>query len=360
MSDRRTPLYEKHKEAGARFVSFGGWEMPVQYAGIQAEHEAVRTAAGLFDVSHMGEVDIRGDDAVGAFNRLITNDLEAIEDGQALYTVMCRPDGGIVDDLIVYRFGRDRVFVCTNAANRDKDFAWIAEHLEGATATDRGDEFAQIAIQGPRAPAILQRVTRVDLGGVGRFRFVVGDVAGVESIVARTGYTGEDGFELYLPADRAPGVWDALREAGGDALTPAGLGARDTLRLEMKYMLYGNDIDETTTPLEAGLGWVVKLDKADFVGREALARQKQEGVRRRLVGFQMDGRAIARHGYPVVDEGGDAIGHVTSGTRSPTLGVGIGLAYVPVGRHRPGTKIDIQVRQRTEPATIVKTPFVKR
>ncbi len=357
MSDRRTPLYEKHREAGARFVSFGGWEMPVQYVGIQQEHDAVRQRAGLFDVSHMGEVDVRGPGAIAAVNRLITNDLETIADGQALYTAMCRPDGGIVDDLIVYRFGRDRVFICVNAANREKDFAWITGHLEGAEAHDRSDDYAQIAIQGPAAAAMLQAITSVDLGPIGRMRFVEGDVAGSRAIIARTGYTGEDGFELYVAPHAAPTIWDALVAQGAQ---PCGLGARDTLRLEFKLALYGNDIDDGTTPLEAGLGWVVKLDKPDFIGKSALVEQKAKGVPRRLVGFRMDGKVPARHGYPVVDEGGAVIGQVTSGTRSPSLGTNIGLAYVPTGKHQSGTKIGIEIRGRVETATVVPTPFLKK
>ncbi len=359
---RRTPLHDRHAAAGARFVSFAGWEMPVSYpAGIIAEHQAVRTQVGLFDVSHMGEIEIRGDDAIAATNRLITNDLERIADGQALYTAMCLPSGGIVDDLVVYRFGRDRVLICCNAGNRDKDFAWIREHLTGATAVDRGDEFAQLAVQGPHAEALLQPLTAHPLTGLRRYWFEIDTIAGVDDvIISRTGYTGEDGFELYAPAEHGPALWDAIMAAGEGMVTPIGLGARDTLRLEMKYALYGNDIDETTSPLEAGLGWVVKLDKPDFIGKKALVDQKAGGIPRRLVAFRMNGKgAPARPGYPVLDAEGEPIGHVTSGTRSPTLGVNIGLAYVPTGHHKIGSPLLVKIRDKMAEATIVKPPFVE-
>jgi aminomethyltransferase len=307
----------------------------------------------------MGEIDVRGADAVASVNRLISNDLEVISDGQACYTAMCRPDGGIIDDLVVYRFGRERVLICCNASNRQKDFDWIAGHIDDAQVVNRSDEFAQLAIQGPEAVEILQKTTGVDLAAVGRYWFVEGQVAGVDTIISRTGYTGEDGFELYLPAERGADVWRSLFEAANGGLMPIGLGARDTLRLEMKYALYGNDIDETTSPLEAGLGWITKLDRGDFIGRDALVAQKAEGLSRRLVAFKMQGRAIARHDYPVVDDDGIVIGQVTSGTRSPTLGENIGLAYVPIGRHKIGTAMKILVREREESAIIVKPPFVQ-
>lgn len=354
----RTPLFENVKAAGARFVPFGGWEMPVQFQGIQAEHDHVRTAAGLFDVSHMGEIEIKGPGALEAVNRLITNDLAAIVDGQALYTCLCRPDGGIVDDLVVYRFAEDHIFICCNASNRAKDFAWIQENLRGVTARDRSDEFAQLALQGPMAVEVVQRFASIDLSPIKRYHFAVGLVCGASVIFSRTGYTGEDGFELYLAPADAPRIFDAL--IGEPEVKPIGLGARDTLRLEMKYALYGNDIDDTTTPLEAGLGWVVKLDKADFIGRDALVAQKAAGLTRRLVGFEMLGRAPARHDYPVVDAAGATIGRVTSGSFSPTLKKNIGLAYVPVGQDKLGSTLNVQIRDRAEAAVVVKTPFVVR
>ena len=361
MSLNRTPLYENVKAAGGRFVPFGGWEMAVQFAGIQAEHDAVRQAAGIFDVSHMGEIEVTGPEALAAVNRLITNDLERIVDGQALYTCMCQPDAGIVDDLVVYRYGTDRIFICCNASNREKDFAWIREHLMGqATARDRSAEFAQLAVQGPTAPALVQRLTRTELSPMKRYFFADGAVAGIPAIISRTGYTGEDGFELYVPADRGPALWDALFDAAGGGLQPIGLGARDTLRLEMKMALYGNDIDATTSPLEAGLGWVVRLDKREFIGQEALRAQKAAGLARKLVGFKMKGRVPARHGYSIVDGHGATVGTVTSGSFSPTLKECIGLGYVPTASSTLGSEIGVQVRERVEPAVVVATPFVKR
>lgn len=363
MTARRTPLYDRHHALGARFVEFAGWEMPVSYpGGILAEHAAVRERVGVFDVSHMGEVDIRGKDAVGAVNRLITNDLERIPDGQAVYTAMCLPTGGIVDDLVVYRFARDRVMICTNAGNRDKDFAWIRAHIgPDAIALDRGDDFVQLAVQGPHAEALLQPLADRPLTGLRRYWFEIGTVAGIDDVmIARTGYTGEDGFELYVAAEHGVALWDAIFAAGEGIVSPIGLGARDTLRLEMKYALYGNDIDESTTPLEAGLGWIVKLDKPDFIGKQALVEQKANGIPRRLVAFRMEGRgAPARHGYAIVDAAGEAIGHVTSGTRSPTLGQNIGIAYVPAGHDKIGSALRIAIRDTVVAATVVKPPFIK-
>ncbi len=354
---KRTPLFECHGEHGARFVDFGGWEMPVQYTGIQKEHDAVRTHAGLFDVSHMGEVIVTGEDAVAAVNTLITNDLEKIADGQACYTAMCMPNGGIVDDLVVYRMSRQKVLICVNASNREKDFAWISEHLpEGATATDHSDEYAQIALQGPQAEALLAQLTEVELSAIGRYWFAEGAVAGEQCIISRTGYTGEDGFELYLAAESGPKVWRAL--AGLEhGPVPCGLGARDTLRLEHKYALYGNDIDESTTPLEAGLSWLTKLQKEHFIGKEALVKQKAEGIPRFLVAFKMAGRAIARQGYNIVNEAGETIGRVTSGTKSPSFGVAIGMGYVPYDMRKAGTPLKIQVRKSIEDAEVVRLPL---
>lgn len=353
---KRTPLYECHAEHNARFVDFGGWEMPVQYTGIQKEHEMVRVHAGLFDVSHMGEVFVRGEDAVSAVNALITNDLEQIADGQACYTAMCMPNGGIVDDLVVYRIHRGEVLICVNASNREKDFKWISEHLEGAVATDESDDYAQIALQGPQAESLLAKLTETDLSAIGRYWFSQGEVAGVPCIISRTGYTGEDGFELYLPAARGPELWRAL--VGLDnGPSPCGLGARDTLRLEYKYALYGNDIDETTTPLEAGLSWLTKLQKSHFIGKEALVAQKAEGIPRFLVAFKMNGRAIPRQGYEILNENGEVIGRVTSGTKSPSFGVGIGLGYVPYALRHVGTQLFIQVRKSVEEAEVVRLPL---
>ena len=354
---KRTPLFECHSEHNARFVDFGGWEMPVQYIGIQKEHDAVRSNAGLFDVSHMGEVIVRGADAVAAVNTLITNDLETIVDGQALYTAMCKPDGGIVDDLVVYRISRQEVLICVNASNREKDFQWISTHLpEGATATDHSDEYAQLALQGPKAESLLAQLTTSNLSDIGRYYFAMGEVAGVHGIISRTGYTGEDGFELYIPAADGPKVWRALM-ALENAPQPCGLGARDTLRLEYKYALYGNDINEDTTPLEAGLSWLTKLKKEFFIGQKALLAQKAEGIPRFLVAFKMEGRAIPRQGYDILNDQEEVIGVVTSGTKSPSFNIGIGMGYVPYDLRKAGTPIKVRVRKSIIDAQITRFPL---
>jgi glycine cleavage system T protein (aminomethyltransferase) len=356
----RTPLYETHVRAGARMVEFAGWEMPVQYTGILEEHEAVRARAGLFDVSHMGEVVFRGPKALEALNRLFTNDLGKVADGQAQYGCLCRETGGIIDDVVVYRRAAEDLLVCVNAANRAKDFEWLSGHAGGADVRNESDEWAQLAIQGPLAAQIVQRLTPVNLSAVKTYRFVRGEVAGVSCLVARTGYTGEDGFELFCPPDRAARLWDALIEAGRpERLQPCGLGARDSLRLELAYRLYGSDMDDSTTPLEAGLAWVVKLDKDEFIGREALLRQKEQGLSRKLVGFVLTDSGIARHGYPVLQDG-RKVGEVTSGTRSPSLKTSIGLAYVPPSLAAEGSAFAIDIRGRPAAAKAVKTPFYVR
>jgi aminomethyltransferase len=357
---QRTPLYDAHVRAGARMVEFAGWSMPVQYAGLLEEHAAVRERAGLFDVSHMGEVVFRGPEALAALQRLFTNDLAKCADGQAQYGCLCHEDGGIVDDVVVYRRAQDDLLVCVNAANRQKDFDWLHGHASGADVVNESDDWAQLALQGPLAPQVLQKLTGVRLGGVGTYRFTTGDVAGVPCLVARTGYTGEDGFELFCPPAEAARLWDALLEAGApEGVRPCGLGARDSLRLEMAYRLYGSDMDDATTPLEAGLAWVVKLDKGEFVGREALRRQKEAGVGRKLVGFVLTEPGIARHGYPVV-QGGKPVGTVTSGTKSPSLGTSIGLAYVPAALAAEGSTFGVEIRGRAVAARVVKTPFYSR
>ena len=356
----RTPLYDAHLRAGARMVEFAGWEMPVQYAGLLAEHQAVRTGVGLFDVSHMGEVVFRGPKALAALQAVFTNDLSKVADGQAQYGCLCRESGGIVDDVVVYRRGAEDLLVCVNAGNRQKDYEWLAAHAGGADVKNESDEWAQLALQGPKAAQLLQRLCDQNLSLVGTYRFVSGAVAGVPCLVARTGYTGEDGFELFCKADQGPRLWDALLEAGRpEQLQPCGLGCRDSLRLEMAYRLYGSDMDDDATPLEAGLGWVVKFDKGDFVGRAALLRQREAGLSRKLVGFQLTQAGIARHGYPVVQDG-RPVGVVTSGTRSPTLGTSIGLAYVPPALAAEGSTFAVDVRGRPVAATVVKTPFYAR
>lgn len=356
----RTPFYERQAAAGARFVPFAGYEMAVQVSGVKAEHLAVRNEVGLFDVSHMGEVVIEGPGATAALQTLITNDVEKIADGRALYSVMCQEDGGIVDDLIVYRESPTRFFLVINASRRRDDIAHMQRVLadHDCSLDDQSEQWALLALQGPEAGAVLAGITELDLASLKAFHFIDGEVGGCSGVrVARTGYTGEDGFELYCPTDRAVALWDALFEAR-PTLTVCGLGARDTLRLEMKFPLYGNDLDLAHNPYEAGLGWVVKLDKGDFVGRAALEAVKRAGPARKWVGFAMEGRGIPRQGYPIrVD---DATGVVTSGTHSPTLGAPIGAGYVPTEHSAVGTAIEIEIRGKAVPARIVKTPFISR
>ena len=357
---QRTPLYEVHARSGARIVEFAGWDMPVQYTGILDEHEAVRTRAGLFDVSHMGEVVFRGPRALPALQRLFTNDLAKCADGQAMYGCLCRESGGIVDDVVVYRRAADDLLVCVNAANRQKDFEWLSGHADGADVKNESDEWGQLALQWPAAAGVVQKLTSVRLSSVGTYRFTNGDVAGIPCIIARTGYTGEDGFELFCPPAQAARLWDALVEAGkAEGVVPAGLGARDSLRLEMAYRLYGSDMDDESTPLEAGLGWVVKLDKGEFVGREAMRRQKEAGVPRKLVGFTLTDPGIPRHGYRVLRDG-QPVGVVTSGTKSPSLQIPVGLAYVPAALAAEGSTFAVEIRGRAAAARVVKTPFYNR
>jgi aminomethyltransferase len=360
---KRTPLYECHVKSGARMVPFVGWEMPVQYRGVIEEHRAVRTVVGLFDVSHMGEIEVTGERALDLVQHVTSNDASKLAAGRAQYAGLMTPRGTFVDDLLVHKMADDRYFLVVNAANVDKDYAYIcaqAPGFAGVAVTDRSDELAQIAVQGPRARAVLQPLTAVKLADLKYYRFAEGEVMGHQALVARTGYTGEDGFEVYLAPAQAPALWDRLLEVGaGEGIMPCGLGARDTLRFEACMHLYGNDIDDTTTPLEAGLEWIVKLDKGPFLGREALERQQAAGVTRRLVGFEVKGRGIARHGYPIV-AGGEPVGVVTSGTHAPTLGKALGLGYVPVALAAPGTAIDIDIRGQLVAAEIVPTPFYRR
>lgn len=360
---KRTALYDIHAARGARFVPFAGYEMPVQYEGVMAEHKAVRENAGLFDVSHMGEVIVEGSDALAGLQRIVTNDLSKLGDGDAQYTVMCQEDGGIVDDLIVYRESEDRFFICVNASRREQDFDHMLEGLRGldCAASDVSDEYAQIALQGPKAAAIMAAVSEIDLAEMKPFSWRDTTVAGVENVrVAKTGYTGEDGVEFYLAPASAAKLWEALEEAGKEhGIASCGLGARDTLRLEMKYALYGNDIDHTTNPYEAGLGWVVKLKKGEFCGSAALTAVKADGPKRKLVGFKMKDRGIARPGYEIVSNG-EVVGKVTSGSHSPSLGESIGLAYVPRELSSVGSEFEIVIRKKTIAAVVVKTPFYKR
>jgi len=325
---KRTPLYGAHVAAGARMVPFGGWEMPVQYTGIIEEHRATRSAAGIFDVSHMGEFEVEGPEALASIQALTTNDAAALAVGQVQYSVLCLPDGGIVDDLTVYRLGPERFMITVNAGNIDTDWAWVTEHGRGARWRDVSAETALIAVQGPRAEDLVARLADGDVAGIRYYRFAEGRVAGAPALISRTGYTGEDGFELYVGASDAERLWTALLAEGArDGAVPVGLGARDTLRLEMAYALYGNDIDQATNPLEAGLGWVVKFEKGDFIGRAALERARAAGLTRRLRGLAMTERAVPRHGYPVIKDG-VATGTVTSGSYGPSVDKYIALAYV--------------------------------
>lgn len=355
----KTPLHSRHVALGAKMVPFAGFEMPVQYpTGITGEHKAVRERAGLFDVSHMGEFEVRGPDAEALVQKITVNDVTRCEVGQAQYSAMTLESGGIIDDLIVYRFA-DRFMLVVNASNRDKDWAWVERHAAGmdVAIADRSDEFALLAIQGPSAREILRPLADVDVDEIGYYRFAEGSVAGVPAIISGTGYTGEDGFELYVQAAGAPGLWDALLEAGRDeGLIPAGLGARDSLRLEVGYALYGNDLDEDHTPLESALAWITKLDQGDFVGREAIRRQKEEGVPKRLVGLRLKARGFPRPGYPVT-AAGRAVGLVTSGTSSPSLGEGVALARVEDGFHQPGTEVEVEIRGKGVAAVVQRPPF---
>ncbi|HKK08548.1 MAG TPA: glycine cleavage system aminomethyltransferase GcvT [Gemmatimonadota bacterium] len=360
---RKTPLYDEHVRLGAKLVPFGGFAMPVQYAtGIRAEHEAVRSAAGLFDVSHMGEFRVEGPGAVDLVSRLTTNDPARLAIGQAQYSAMCREDGGILDDLVIYRLGEELFRLVVNAANIASDWMHVTDVASGADLdaeiSNESETIALLALQGPAAGSILAPLASVPLEPIGFYRFSEGQVDGAPAVISRTGYTGEDGFELYLEAGDAARVWRRLLEAGEDeGLVPAGLGARDTLRLEMGYALYGNDIDQTTTPLEAGLGWLVKLDKGPFIGRDALRSQKEEGVTRKLRGFRLTERGFPRAGYEV-RYAGAGVGEVRSGTVSPSLGYGIGTAYLPV-EASVGDDVTVVIRGEEVPGQIEEMPFYR-
>lgn len=357
---KKTPLDEVHRQMGGRMVAFAGWEMPVQYKSALKEHRAVRNGVGVFDVSHMGQIEIRGKDALVLAQRLTCNDLMRIEDQQAQYSAFLSPEGTFLDDIVVYRFNPEHIFICVNAATTGKDFKWVVENADGAVEiADNSDQYVQLAVQGPRAEEVLQKLTDDDLQQIRFYRFKVGKVAGVRTIISRTGYTGEDGFELYFHPESAEMVWRNLLESGkGAGITPAGLAARNTLRLEMRYPLYGNDIDETTTPPEAGLGWIVKLDKGEFIGRKALEKEKEKGLKRKLVGFQMIEKGIARDGQTVfLDDRLRA--KVTSGGFSPSLEKSIGLCYLSPEEATIGRQLEIDIRGQRRRAEIVETPFYK-
>jgi aminomethyltransferase len=361
---KRTAFYGIHRQLGAKIVEFGGFEMPVMYRSIIDEHKNVRNTVGMFDVSHMGEIEIRGTDALALVQKITTNDVSKLSEGKVQYSSMCYPDGGIVDDLLVYHLG-DRFMLVVNASNLLKDFEWIRSHTSGfnVDVTDRSDEFSLLAIQGSQSLATLAKLTNIDLTPIPYYSFVKGTLAGVEMIISRTGYTGETGFEIYFDSSVATGekVWNAIMQAGKEFnIQPIGLGARDTLRLEMGFCLYGNDIDQTTNPLEAGLGWITKLDKGEFVGRETLLRVKQEGVRRKLIGFTLDEpKAFPRHGYEI-HKAGASVGIVTSGTISPILDKGIGMGYVQAGVAQMNESLEISIRSKKVHANIIKLPFIKK
>jgi len=357
---KRTALYDIHVALSGKMVPFAGYWMPVQYpTGIVAEHRRVRATVGVFDVSHMGEFEFKGPDALTFLNWITINDVAKLAVGQVQYSAFCYPDGGLVDDLLVYRLP-DRYMMVVNAANLPKDHDWVIEHLpkSGVQFADRSDGFSLLAIQGPKSRDLLKKITPVNLDDLAYYHLVEDTVAGLPAIIARTGYTGELGYEVMVKNAHAVRLWEAAFEAGRPFdVEPIGLGARDTLRLEMKYCLYGNDIDAMTNPLEAGLGWITKLDKGDFIGREALLTVKQQGLKRKLVGFTAQGKGLPRHGSPIFKKGNEA-GLATSGNFSPILEVGIGLGYVPVGVSEVGTELELDLRGRKLPITIVKTPFV--
>ncbi|WP_396626657.1 glycine cleavage system aminomethyltransferase GcvT [Luteitalea sp.] len=360
---KQTPLHATHLGHKARMVPFGGWDMPVEYSGITDEHMAVRTRAGLFDVSHMGEIEIAGADALAAVQKISSNDASRLAIGQIHYSALTTPDGTFVDDLLVYRMADDHFLLVVNASNIDKDYAWIRSQVAefaDAPAVNNSNRYALLALQGPLAAEVLQTLTAVSLADIKYYWFENGEVAGVRGMISRTGYTGEDGFEVFVPPAQAAHVWQAILQAGAAAgVVPAGLGARDTLRLEASMRLFGNDMDETTTVLEAGLGWIVGWKKEAFTGADVLRAQKASGVERTLVGLEMIDRAIARHGYPVIVDG-QSVGIVTSGTQTPFLKKAIAMAYVPSAVAEPGREVHVEVRGRLAAARIVPMPFYKR
>jgi len=358
---RKTALHGVHRRMGARMVDFGGWDMPVEYSGIVAEHAAVRTAAGLFDVSHMGEISIQGPGALELVQKVTCNDAAKLAVGQAHYSGLMNSAGAFMDDILVHKFADAHYFLCVNAGNQDRDFNYISGHRSsGATVENAGAQYSQLALQGPRSTAILERLTSTPVAALGYYRFTFGQVCGVDSLIARTGYTGEDGFELYFAPEHSETIWNALLKSGqGDGLISCGLGARNTLRLEAGMCLYGHEIDETITAWEANLGWMVKMEKGDFIGRDALARQKSEGLKRVLVGFEMVDRLIARDGCAAFS-GDREIGRVTTGAPSVFLRKNIGMALVSSECSAPGTEIHIGIRTHRAVARVVSLPFYKR
>lgn len=360
----RTPLYEAHKALGARLVEFGGWEMPVRYSGDIAEHQAVRQRAGLFDVCHMGEFTATGPDALDFLQSLVPNNVARLTENQALYTQILRPDGGVIDDLIIYHLGPQHYMIVVNAGTMEKDWAWFSEHAasqSGVTLENKSSATGLLALQGPLAQRILQPLTTTPLADIAYYHCLPGAVSGADCLISRTGYTGEDGFELYCDTSAVNDLWNHLLEAGApDGLLPAGLGARDTLRLEAAYCLYGHELTEEITPLEAGLGWTVKLDKGvDFIGREALLAQKRDGLRRKLIGIELTERGVPRAGYPLLRDGAP-VGELTSGTMAPSLNKPIGLGYVTPDAASVGTALTVAIRGKPVNAMVVPLPFYKR
>jgi glycine cleavage system T protein (aminomethyltransferase) len=363
VNSKKTALYDSHLRLKAKMTDYYGWQLPVEFEGLTVEHEAVRNNAGIFDVSHMGEIEIKGEDAKDFVQYLSTNDITTLHENQILYTFFLYPEGGVVDDLLVYKFSNTHYFLVVNASNLEKDYEWIKENKKdyNVEINNLSDEYSEIAIQGPKAEKILQKITDTDLSTI-KFFYVNRNVIvdGKEAIVSRTGYTGEDGFEIYLANDDIEEVWEKLLEVGKeDGLKPAGLGSRDTLRFEANLPLYGNELSEDITPLEAGLGYFVKLDKSNFIGKEVLKKQKEEGLKRKIVGFEMIGKGIPRHGYDVLKDG-EKIGFVTTGYHSPTLSKNIGKAMVDISNSKLGTEIEIQIRKRTVKGEVVSSKFYNK
>jgi len=359
---KRTPLVEQHRRAGGKLVDFAGWEMPIQYGGVLEEYQAVRTGVGLFDVSHMGRVTVAGRDSLAFLQQVTTNNVAKLAVGDAHYSMVCNPAGGIKDDIFVYRLGDARFLLCVNASNRDKIVSWLFQKAPQGDVRlgDESDELAQIAVQGPRSPEVLRPVAPRAADTLKPRQCVETDVGSVHGVVSRTGYTGEVGYELYIPSHKAAPVWEALMKAGESAgIRPCGLGARDLLRLEVGYLLYGNDIDEQTTPLEASAAFAVDFTKGDFIGRAPLLEQKEKGPAKQLIAFELLQKGVPRHGMKIVDDGQE-IGVVTSGNLSPLLQKGIGLGYAPTNFSMPGTQFEVAIRGRLHPAVVVKLPFYKR
>lgn len=360
MDGAKTALYDKHVAAGAKMVPFAGYQMPIQYRSITEEHKRVRTTVGIFDVSHMGEVWVKGDRAADFVSKITVNNAAKLQVNQAQYSAMLYENGGIIDDLLVYRFP-DRFLLVVNASNREKDIDWIRKHAPGdVVIDDASDRISLMAIQGRNAHQVVQKLTKTKLDEILFYWFREGEIDGHRAIISRTGYTGEEGFELYVDNEDAPAIWDAVMEAGKEFdIEPIGLGARDTLRMEMKYCLYGNDIDETTNPIEAGLGWITKVNKGEFIGRDTILDVKAKGIERKLVGFVVEGKAIPRHGYECF-AGGEKIGAVTSGCWSPSIDQGIGIAYLAKEYTPLDTKFELDIRGKMVSAKVVETPFYKR